>query len=152
MPLITDLNATNGSYVLQYVPYTDFNLWIVILISSILFLVFSRYINYHDDVGKIICAVIAMILSFAASFGSLSVAHLSFATSAISKIENSSLINSTTIIEYNYVYPVKEVITANWLTIACVIFSIIAVINMADMVITTIQNIRRDKVDDNRFY
>lgn len=152
MPLITDLNATNASYVLQYTPYTDFNLWIIILISSILFLVFSRYISYRDDVGKIICAIIAMILSFAASYGSLSVAHLSFATTAVSKIENSSLINSSTIIEYNYVYPVKEVITANWLTIACIIFSIIAIINLIDMIVTTIQNIRRDKVDENKFY
>lgn len=136
MPVIQSLNATNASFILQYGRYTDFNIWIVLLVFIILLLIASRYINPRDDIGRLLVSVLAVIFSVAALYGSLGLAHFDYTTGA-ALIDNQSTINQT--ISYNFVYPVQQVIASPWLTAVCVVLLILSFLNALDIFLIMMQ-------------
>lgn len=149
---MTEVNLTlsNASATLIAAPYTDYTLFLVIFVVSIVLLVLSRCVNTNDIVGRMITGVMSFILSAAALWGSLSVAALYYVSSA-AMVENVTGNVTTTSATSVSVIPVIQSLSANWITLIIAIFSIISLVNILDLIITTIQNIRKEKKDENRF-
>jgi len=144
MPTIQDLNATNSSFILQYGKYTDFNIWVMIIVVSVGLVLISRYLPTKDDVGRFLISVLAFIFGFAAIWGSLGVAHFDYAHAA-TLISNESTINQS--ITYDYVYPVQQVVASPWLTAICVILTIFTFLNALDIFMIMMQ---RPEVDERK--
>lgn len=147
MTYIPLLNASNSSMVFTYGSYTDFNIWVLLFICGILFMIFSRVVS-KDVFGRIICGVVSIIFLLTAMWSSLSLAHLGYAVGATSEMINQTngttyLLTETT--KYNYIYPSQQVIGAGWITIICAIFLIISIINLVDIILLIIDNIKSEE-------
>jgi hypothetical protein len=142
MPSIQTLNATNASFILKYGNYTDFNLWVVLLVFIIILIIASRYLNQRDDIGRLLISVLAVIFSLSALYGSLGLAHFDY-TQGASLIDNQSTINQS--ITYSYIYPVQQVISSPWLTGVCIVLLVLSFLNALDIFLVMMQ---RPSVDD----
>ena len=144
MPTITDLNATNSSFILQYGSYTDFNIWVLVIIIGVSLILISRYLSSKDDVGRFLISILAFIFGIASVWGSLGVAHFDYAHAA-TLVSNESSINQS--ITYDYVYPVQQVVASPWLTAITIILTIFAFLNALDIFMVMMQ---RADIDEKK--
>ena len=135
MPVIQAINASNASFIFQYGKYTDFNLWIIIVLLSIILLIVSRYLPAKDDVGKFLISVLSIVFAFAAIWGSLGIAYFDY-TPGVTVVDNQSINES---INYHYVYPVEKVVTSPWITGLCIVLFVLSILNAADIILTMLQ-------------
>jgi hypothetical protein len=143
MPIIQTLNATNASFVMQYGKYTDFNLWLIIVVLSILLILASRVLSQRDDVGRLLVATLAVIFALVTVWGSLSVSYLNYTAGAT--ITGNDTTNHSII--YNYVYPTQQVIASPWLTGVCIVLLIFSFLNAVDIFLVMMQ---RPSADDTK--
>jgi hypothetical protein len=145
MPVVTSLNATNASFTLTYGNYIDFNTWFIIFLLCLAFILMSRFLNPRDDVGRFIVAGLAFVFGIASIWGSLGLARFDFGQGASMVLTNTS---SNQTISYNYIYPVEQVIASNWITILCVVLTIIAFVNGLDIIIRMLE--RSDEEEERK--
>jgi hypothetical protein len=133
------LTYANTSFVFQNQPYIDFNLWLIIFLLGIGTLIASRCISKNEEVGRFMIGGLGILFGIAASWASLSVANLSYVVGATS-VRFINTTNETA--TYYFMVPVREIVATNGLTILCIIFTVIAVINVVDILLTIIDNMR----------
>jgi phosphoglycerol transferase MdoB-like AlkP superfamily enzyme len=142
MPMIQTLNATNSSFILEYGRYTDFNVWVLLLILVIGLIITSRYLARKDDVGRLLLSVLSIVFSVAVVWGSLSLAYFDYAQGA-SLIDNQSTINQS--ITYTYIYPVQQILSSPALTGVAIAILIFSFLNALDIFLVMMQT---PSVDD----
>lgn len=143
MPVIQTLNATNASFTLQYGKYTDFNLWVIVIVISLALMILSRYMSQKDDVGKFLISVLSIIFALAAVWGSLGVAHFDYTQSNMVTVNSTGVDNQS--ITYTYIYPVQQVVSSPWLTGLCIVLLIFTFLNALDILIVIMQ---KPSIDD----
>ena len=126
MPTISNLTASNSSFIVQHGNYFDFNIFVLFLICTLGLLAYSAYIYKSNQSSGFIFSAIAILLAITATFGSLSVAHFSTVEGAVLAGNNTS-VNQT--ITYSYIYPTQQVVASPILTVFCIILTIFAVLN-----------------------
>lgn len=137
MPVISNLTASNSSFIIQYGNYMDFNIWVLIIAVSVILMLVSRYISAKDEAGRFLLSVLSVILAISAIWGSLGLAHLEYTQGAsLTNVTNTTLNESIT---YNYVYPVQQVVASPALTIICIVLTIFTFLNALDIFITILQ-------------
>jgi hypothetical protein len=134
MPVISNLTASNSSFVIQYGNYMDFNVWVLIIVASVILMLASRYISNRDEAGRFLISVLSVLLAIAAIWGSLGLAHLEYTQGASLVSDDGSIITTT-----NYVYGVQQVVASPALTIICIVLTIFAFLNALDIFITIMQ-------------
>lgn len=137
MPVISNLTASNSSFIIKYGNYMDFNIWVLIIAVSVILMLVSRYISAKDEAGRFLLSVLSVILAISAIWGSLGLAHLEYTQGAsLTNVTNTTLNESIT---YNYVYPVQQVVASPALTIICIVLTIFTFLNALDIFITILQ-------------
>ena len=134
MPIINNISSQNSSFVLQYGAYSDFNLFLLMVSIAIVLTIVSRFLSTRDETGRLLVAVLAVLIGVAGLWMSLGVAVLGFASGA-------TLSNNTSgsQIVYNAIFPTQQVIASPILTIICLVILIFSVLNALDIFISIIQ-------------
>lgn len=128
---LTLINSSNSSFILPIGKYTDFNIWIIIFIFAMIFIIGSRFLSSREESGRLIIAVIGLVLMIVTLYGSLGLAHVSYATGATIAVTNTT--------DQVYVYPVITPLAAPWLTAVCVVLLILAFLNALDIFLALMQ-------------
>jgi hypothetical protein len=136
MPVISNLSASNSSFIVQYGNYTDFNIWVLILAASLILMLASRYIPIRDEAGRFLISVLAFLLAVSSIWMSLGIANLQY-TSGASIVANNTSLNQT--ITYNYIYPMQQVLASPALTVICIILTVLTFLNALDIFIVVMQ-------------
>jgi TRAP-type C4-dicarboxylate transport system permease small subunit len=135
MPVISSLNAINASFNIQHGSYIDYNTWLIIFVISILLMIATRFLPPKDDSGRFVVALLALLLSITAIWASLGIAYMDYAQGA----SISNITNNTSTLTQNYIYPVNQSVSAEWITIVCIINTIFSFLNLLDIFITLLQ-------------
>lgn len=124
MPYInyTLISAANTSLTMQSPNYTDLNLFFALGGIGLLLLIVSLSKNF-DTQGRIILSGMSAAWLLCTSYASLNVARIGY---VLTNSMNESVENITYV---TYVYaPVREVLTANWMSGLLVFTTILAII------------------------
>jgi membrane-anchored glycerophosphoryl diester phosphodiesterase (GDPDase) len=132
MSSISNLTSTNASFAFSSTNYTDFNIWIALIVIALAGFAISRILSQQDHVGRVITSVISFISAFAATWGSLSLAHISSSVGAVQTINQS--VNTT--VQTQYVYPLIQNVSSPWITGFCIVILILTFLNGVDVLFT----------------
>jgi hypothetical protein len=129
MPVITNLNATNSSFLVSAGNYVDFNIWLLLFGTAIALLVVSRFFK-KDYTSSLMVGILSFLLSVAALWSSLSVARIDSAASA------SVVVGNTT---QQYLFPAITPLNSLPLTIVCVIVTVLCALSLIDTFLVLVQ-------------
>jgi hypothetical protein len=134
MPVIN--TSVNSSMIVSSGSFVDFNLWLVLFGSAIILMIVSRV--FKDEIGKLMTGILSFLLALASTWTSLSVAKVEFV---------SSITNQT--VTYT---PAIQPMSSVYLTLLCVIITILCVLNLIDILSTFLnppQPRERDRIKIN---
>lgn len=108
-------------YIFTYIPYVDFNIWLVLLLLSIIFFIAS----YASPRARLMFSGLGLLFSVAIMWGSMGLARLSYAAHETIITCNQTVENLTTTTEVVSYIPAVESLTSEWLTTICRVYVII---------------------------
>lgn len=109
------------NYIFTYIPYVDFNIWLVLLLLSIIFFIAS----YASPRARLMFSGLGLLFGVAVMWGSLALAKLSYAARETVIVCNQTIENLTTTTEVVSYIPTVESLTSEWLTTICRVYVII---------------------------
>lgn len=111
----------NNNYIFTYVPYVDFDIWLVLLLLSIVFFIAS----YASPRARLMFSGLGLLFGVAVMWGSMGLARLSYAAHETIITCNQTVENLTTTTEVVSYIPTVESLTSEWLTTICRVYVII---------------------------
>lgn len=121
----------NGNYVFTYVPYVDFNIWLVLLLLSIVFFIAS----YASPRARLLFSGLALLFGVAVMWGSLALARLGHAAYETVTTVNETVVNFTTSTATVSYIPTVESLASEWLTTLCRVYAVILFLSLLWIVI-----------------
>ena len=113
------------NYIFTYIPYVDFNIWLVLLLLSIIFFIAS----YASPRARLMFSGLGLLFSVAVMWGSMGLAKLSYAARETVIVCNQTIENLTTTTEIVSYIPTVESLTSEWLTTICRVYTVILFIS-----------------------
>lgn len=121
----------NNNYVFTYIPYVDFNIWLVLLLLSIIFFIAS----YASPRARLLFSGLSLLFGVAVMWGSMGLAKLSYAARETVIVCNQTIENLTTTTEVVSYIPTVESLASEWLTTICRVYAVILFLSLLWIVI-----------------
>ena len=112
-------------YIFTYIPYVDFNIWLVLLLLSIIFFIAS----YASPRARLMFSGLGLLFGVAVMWGSLALARFGHAVHETIITCNQTVTNFTTTTEIVTYIPTIESLTSEWLTTICRVYTVILFIS-----------------------
>jgi hypothetical protein len=112
-------------YVFTYIPYVDINIWVMILLISLAFLV----ISYVSPRARLMFAGLSLLFGVAVMWGSMGLARLGNAMYETVSTCNATVANLSTTEQTITYIPTVEILANEWLTTLCRAYVIVLFIS-----------------------
>lgn len=116
----------NNNYIFSYVPYVDVNIWLVLLLLSIIFFIAS----YVSPRARLLFSGLSLLFGVAVMWGSLALGRLGHAVHETVVVCNQTIANLTTTEQVSTYIPTVESLTSEWLTTICRVYVVILFLSL----------------------